>query len=770
MACPVAGCSNSFTVKSSFTAHMSRKHRACSVNDLSDLFKETIPQSPCEEVLPNPNDDTENESMELPDNLSENFLRNACLFYLKLQGQLLLPASTIQTIVEEMQNVHEMGQDYTLGKLRALLTNDLSLTDDDVTKICDCIKDSDLFSACHKGPLRTTYSRNQVFKNMFKYVEPVKVPLGNDENMTEKFAYYIPVIKTLKGLLESELWKNSVAQQSSETKSELCDINDGQNFKSNKFFNDNPGCLKLILYQDAFEIVNPLGSAKKTHKVVAVYVSVANLPAHIRSNTDHMSLVLLCTENDLKHFGIAKVFSKLLTDLKDLENNGISVAGETIKGALYCIAGDNLGSHSIGGFTENFSRAPYFCRYCEITRDEFTSDPNMCAPQRTPDKYDTAIDGLQAEANQGIRGIKTNSVFNTLKAFHVCQPGLPPCLGHDVFEGVLSYDVAFFFKYFIKKKKWLTYSLLNRRIKQFKYKGSDALTKPSTVHADANKLTGQAIENWNFLRLLPVLIADKIQNAEDDVWQLTLQLKDIVDMICAQNISVAQVAYLDVIIQEYLESRKLLFPDSLLKPKHHYLRHYPALILKFGPLIRLWTMRFESKHGYFKRCARHLKNFKNICLTLSERHQLYQAYLSAGLGYDQVLQVKDSCVFYQSLYSDAIKNAVREFGFSESNTSVSTNIQYKGTSYKKGHFLVSKNDESIEFGELLMILIQRDAVYFVIDVYKTDYHSEYHLYSVTKSMELQCIHINDLVDYYPLPSYVTNGLQVIPLKHGVLSK
>lgn len=388
-----------------------------------------------------------------------------------------------------------------------------------------------------------------------------------------------------------------------------------------------------------------------------------------------MSLVLLCTENDLKHFGIAKVFSELLTDLKDLESNGISVEGETIKGALYCIAGDNLGSHSIGGFTENFSRAPYFCRYCEITRDEFMSDPNMCGPQRTPDKYDTAIDGLQAEANQGIRGIKTNSVFNTLKAFHVCQPGLPPCLGHDVFEGVLSYDVALFLKYFIKKKKWLTYSLLNRRIKQFKYKGSDALTKPSTVHADANKLTGQAIQDRNFLRLLPVLIADKIQNAEDDVWQLTLQLKDIVDMICAQKISVAQVAYLDVIIQEYLESRKLLFPDSPLKPKHHYLRHYPALILKFGPLIRLWTMRFESKHGYFKRCARHLKNFKNICRTLSERHQLYQAYLSAGLGYDQVLQVKDSCVFYQSLYSDAIKNAVREFGFSESNTSVSTNIQ-----------------------------------------------------------------------------------------------
>lgn len=256
------------------------------------------------------------------------------------------------------------------------------------------------------------------------------------------------------------------------------------------------------------------------------------------------------------------------------------------------------------------------------------------------------------------------------------------------------------------------------------------------------------------------------------MWQLTLQLKDIVDLICAQKMSLAQVSYLDMLIQEYLESRKSLFPDSPLKPKHHFLRHYPALILKFGPLIRLWTMRFESKHSYFKRCARHLKNFKNICLTLSERHQMFQAYISAGPGCSQLLQVKDSCTFYPSLYSDEIKHAVREFSFSETSTCVSTGIVYKGTSYKKGHFLVSKNDESIEFGELLIILIHNDAtVYFVMELQKADYHSEYHLYSVTKqSRRLQCLNIDNLVDFYPLPSYHVNGHQVIPLKHSVLSK
>lgn len=119
-----------------------------------------------------------------------------------------------------------------------------------------------------------------------------------------------------------------------------------------------------------------------------------------------MFLVLLCVENDLKRFGANKVFSELLTDLKSLETDGINVDGETVKGGLYCISGDNLGSHSIGGFTENFSHSVYFCRYCEITRSEFEADPNACGPPRTPEKYDTAVADLQAENLQGVKGIK----------------------------------------------------------------------------------------------------------------------------------------------------------------------------------------------------------------------------------------------------------------------------------------------------------------------------------------------------------------------------
>lgn len=233
-----------------------------------------------------------------------------------------------------------------------------------------------------------------------------------------------------------------------------------------------------------------------------------------------------------------------------------------------------------------------------------------------------------------------------------------------------------------------------------------------------------------------------------------------------------QIAYLKIIIQEYLDSIKCLFPESLLKPKHHYVRHYPALILKFAPPIRLCTMWIESKHTYFKRCARHSKNFKNICQTLSEIHQMFQAYLSAGSGCSLLLQVKNSCTFVPNLYSDAIKHAVSDFGLSENNIGLSTEIPYKGTSYKKGDFLVSKkmtHDEFMEFGELVILIQNNAAVYFVLDMYTSDYHNEYHLYSVTKqNTQLLCLNIKDLVDFYRLTSYVIDGHQVIPLKRSVL--
>ena len=42
------------------------------------------------------------------------------------------------------------------------------------------------------------------------------------------------------------------------------------------YIEKSPSSLRYILYQDAFEVVNPLRSGKRKHKVLDVYVTLAD--------------------------------------------------------------------------------------------------------------------------------------------------------------------------------------------------------------------------------------------------------------------------------------------------------------------------------------------------------------------------------------------------------------------------------------------------------------------------------------------------------------
>ena len=43
-------------------------------------------------------------------------------------------------------------------------------------------------------------------------------------------------------------------------------------------------------------------------------------------------------------------------------------------------------------------------------------------------------------------------------------------------------------------------------------------------------------------------------------------------------------------------------------------------------MTRYWCMRFEAKHDYFKDLAHRTKQFKNITMSLSYRHQQLVCY------------------------------------------------------------------------------------------------------------------------------------------------
>ena len=65
---------------------------------------------------------------------------------------------------------------------------------------------------------------------------------------------------------------------------------------------------------------------------------------------------------------------------------------------MVAIAGDNRGSHNIGGLLNISEKVDIFGECGEIDQPTFEHEP-----------------------------------FSKLNFFHVCQPGLPHCLGHDLF-------------------------------------------------------------------------------------------------------------------------------------------------------------------------------------------------------------------------------------------------------------------------------------------------------------------------------------------------
>ena len=88
----------------------------------------------------------------------------------------------------------------------------------------------------------------------------------------------------------------------------------------------------------------------------------------------------------------------------------------------------------------------------------------------------------------------------------------------------------------------MTYNELNHLLKSFQYLGADASSKICKVPANGEKLGGQAVENWCLIRLLPIILFEKVKKSDDPVWQLFLCLYDIVEIVCAPQINETGVA------------------------------------------------------------------------------------------------------------------------------------------------------------------------------------------------------------------------------------
>ena len=250
-----------------------------------------------------------------------------------------------------------------------------------------------------------------------------------------------------------------------------------------------------------------------------------------------------------------------------------------------------------------------------------------------------------------------------------------------------------------------------------------------------------------------------IVDPTDKIWKLYLTLKEVTELICSPKISYQQIAYLDVLLKDYVDRRQKHFPTISLKPKHHYLIHYAQLMLKFGPLIKLWTMRMESKHSFFKNVARSAKCFKNITGTLSEKHQLSQAYRYSDIYAHEHIVLTSPQPLSLITCSTVIKLEIERHNLT-GHILTASSAEYLGIVYKSSMivFLKSLCDDGIQFCQIKLILKHQNSLYFIVAKCDAFFLSEYGIYSlVLLENNIMCIHVSELLHFYPLPLYHIGG-------------
>lgn len=127
----------------------------------------------------------------------------------------------------------------------------------------------------------------------------------------------------------------------------------------------------------------------------------------------------------------------------------------------------------------------------EISEDKISGNLLFAQPhsKRTVLEYKEASENISNGKNY--EGIKFDFILNKLDYYHVCNPGLCPCCGHDLLEGVVAVDMVIFTQYSITNN-WFILGMLNSRIENFKYSSQDKRDKPAKLHEKSKKLSGGA--------------------------------------------------------------------------------------------------------------------------------------------------------------------------------------------------------------------------------------------------------------------------------------
>ncbi len=777
--CGIEGCPKQYTIVKSLYYHIRKKHQALS-GDLSEDNSRVQEDPNVYSVLPQDTSDNDGdmqsneESSPRPQPQSGYDFKDAhANFLMKMKEINKSTQKACSYISNEMSIMIEKNNDELRTQLIELLGDKYS------QEINQMIFNQNSKSAGSCRSLNSDYRLSNYWKDNHPYVEPQELILGHSETGKANTMQYVSIIDTLKLILKKEDILTEVLYFQRSADGKMYDYCDGSAFANNPLFQDHSPehpVILLHMFNDDFTCVNQLRNISKKYKINATYFVVGNLERMHRSKLDMINLVSLAKAMHVKLYGMNEILQPMIEEIQQLENGvEIAVENDTIlfRATISVFSSDNLGAHMIAGHPENFSTSLRLCRVCFIDKRNLRICMNpRLFPMRTKEMYNEQAQRVARDPSRASDyGINRASALNQLQYFHVTG-GLPPCVYHDIMQGV---GVDLFERVITQLilDQLFSYAELTQLVNNFEFSTVDKSNKP-TIITEQLKLNFTQAQMWCFMRHLPLIIGNLIPENHKH-WELAIQFLDTVEHVLAPVQTQESVDYMRTLISDFLYMYKELYPEIKWKAKMHYLMHYPEMTLKYGPLISVSTMRFESKNEDVKGPVRRTNNKINILKTMAKHQQMKQSIkfteeeIFHGFKASDHVGVETTPV---QMLDRRFVDGIRAFENRPDITVVTElkRVTFRGSQYSVGDAVVIGNDgEYYQFGKIDKIVSTGHvAPYFwIMKMQTAGYRNHYRCYVVRETRQYQLLFSRDFQDHHPLGIYNLDGESCIVLRYQI---
>ena len=375
--------------------------------------------------------------------------------------------------------------------------------------------------------------------------------------------HYISVLKTLKVLLQDDSIREEICNCNKRVRRDgsLEDFCDGSVFKQHELFSSDSEALQIVGYYDELEITNPIGAYVKKHKVGITFFVLANVHPRFRSRLRAVNLVAVARVEHVEKHGINAILSPFVQDLNRLATDGVSITVDGVtkvfRGTLIAFLADTQASHLVGGFKRSVGSAYRMCRTCMATsgtfRQKFNSNHFQRRSTATHIQHCDSLQGALKEHNSKVYGVNTRSILLDVKLFSMCNWGMPHDIMHDLFEGVVQYELKLLLLHSIDEGY---FSLLdfNKRLLSFEFGYSELADKPvplTTQHVhskDSKHLRQGSAQTWLLARIMPFIVASDIPESNMN-WKCFLKLLRIIDIALAPVVNADVCAVLKILLK-----------------------------------------------------------------------------------------------------------------------------------------------------------------------------------------------------------------------------